>query len=115
MVDDLGGRGRHHLHESVVQRAMHEAVRRSGIAKRGTRHSLRHSSAVLDEMGTEHSQPFVATLGDSEFRMPGRRVYAAVRGFRRGNLLADGVFVVVSLDSEDRVLDYQARYSYTFP
>jgi site-specific recombinase XerD len=39
-------RRRHHLHESVVQRAFKDAVRRSGIAKRATCHALRHSFAT---------------------------------------------------------------------
>jgi integron integrase len=39
-------RGRSHLHESVVQRAMQLAVARSGIAKRATCHTLRHSFAT---------------------------------------------------------------------
>jgi integron integrase len=46
VVDELGGRGRHHLHKSVIQRAMHAAVRRTGITKRATCHSLRHSFAT---------------------------------------------------------------------
>jgi integron integrase len=37
---------RHHLHETVVQRAMAEAVRRSGIGKRASCHTLRHSFAT---------------------------------------------------------------------
>ena len=37
---------RHHLHESVVQRAVTEAVREAGIAKRATCHTLRHSFAT---------------------------------------------------------------------
>lgn len=41
-----GERRRHHLHESAMQRAMTEAVRASGIGKRATRHSLRHSFAT---------------------------------------------------------------------
>ncbi len=41
-----GQRRRHHLHESVLQRAFKEAVRRSGIAKPATCHSLRHSFAT---------------------------------------------------------------------
>ena len=36
----------HHLHESVPQRAVKEAVRRAGIAKRAKRHTLRHSFAT---------------------------------------------------------------------
>jgi integron integrase len=37
---------RHHLHETVVQRAMKEAVRRTGIAKPASCHTLRHSFAT---------------------------------------------------------------------
>jgi integron integrase len=37
---------RHHLHESVVQRAVKAAVRASGLTKRATCHSLRHSFAT---------------------------------------------------------------------
>lgn len=37
---------RHHLHESVIQRAMAEAVRASGIGKRASCHTLRHSFAT---------------------------------------------------------------------
>jgi integron integrase len=41
-----GQRRRHHLHESVLQRAVKEAVRRAGIAKHATCHTLRHSFAT---------------------------------------------------------------------
>ena len=37
---------RHHLHETVVQRAMKDAVRRTGIAKPASCHTLRHSFAT---------------------------------------------------------------------
>lgn len=37
---------RHHLHASVIQRAMSEAVKASGITKRATCHTLRHSFAT---------------------------------------------------------------------
>jgi len=37
---------RFHLHESAVQRAVNEAGRRAGLAKRVTCHSLRHSFAT---------------------------------------------------------------------
>jgi len=37
---------RHHLHESVLQRSVKDAVRRAGIAKRATPHTLRHSFAT---------------------------------------------------------------------
>ena len=37
---------RHHLHESVLQRSVKDAVRRAGIAKRASPHTLRHSFAT---------------------------------------------------------------------
>jgi integron integrase len=41
-----GVRHRHHLHETVVQRAMAQAVRRAGLTKAATPHTLRHSFAT---------------------------------------------------------------------
>ena len=41
-----GQRRRHHLHESVLQRAVKEAVRSAGIAKPATCHTFRHSFAT---------------------------------------------------------------------
>lgn len=41
-----GMRHRHHLHESVIQRAVKEAVRRAGLAKLASSHSFRHSFAT---------------------------------------------------------------------
>ncbi|HSB41277.1 MAG TPA: integron integrase [Methylomirabilota bacterium] len=43
---DSGQRRRHHLHESVLQRAVKEAVRGTGIPKRATCHTFRHSFAT---------------------------------------------------------------------
>jgi integron integrase len=41
-----GDRRRHHVHASLIQRAVGEAVRQSGIAKRASCHTFRHSFAT---------------------------------------------------------------------
>ena len=41
-----GQRRRHHLHETVVQRVVIEAVRRARLAKRATPHTFRHFFAT---------------------------------------------------------------------
>ena len=43
---ETGQRRRHHLHESVLQRAVKDAVRRAQIPKPATCHTLRHSFAT---------------------------------------------------------------------
>jgi len=46
-IDPVDGlRKRHHLHASVVQRAVTTAVRAAGLGKRATCHTLRHSFAT---------------------------------------------------------------------
>ena len=46
MVPSTGERRRHHLHESVLQRAVKDAARAAGIPRPATCHSLRHSLAT---------------------------------------------------------------------
>jgi len=43
---ETGQRRRHHLHESVLQRAVREAVLRAGLAKPASCHTFRHSFAT---------------------------------------------------------------------
>jgi len=41
-----GAKKRHHLHESVLQRAIKDAVRQAGISKPASCHTFRHSFAT---------------------------------------------------------------------
>ncbi len=43
---ETGAQGRHHMDESILQRAVHEAVLKAGIAKRVSCHTFRHSFAT---------------------------------------------------------------------
>ena len=43
---ETGVRHRHHLHESVVQKAVRDATRLAGVAKPATSHTFRHSFAT---------------------------------------------------------------------
>ena len=46
-MDGLTGqRRRHHLHESVVQRGVKEALRQAGVFKHASCHTFRHSFAT---------------------------------------------------------------------
>jgi integron integrase len=41
-----GEQGRHHVHETIIQRALKEAVRKAGLTKHAGCHTMRHSFAT---------------------------------------------------------------------
>jgi hypothetical protein len=66
----------------------------------------------LDSLSTEHSG-LVTTKDDVDFKGEAELVFAAIRDLRRGNLLADGIFMKFRFDSEGRLTDHRVRYVYT--
>ncbi len=67
----------------------------------------------LDSLKAEHSGPVAS--GDHEFPGATRMVAAAIRGFRKGDLLSDGIFMEFHFDDKDKLVGYRVEYSYTAP
>ncbi|MBI2567700.1 MAG: tyrosine-type recombinase/integrase [Candidatus Schekmanbacteria bacterium] len=44
--EETGEEGRHHVHETVIERAVKQAVTAAGLSKRAICHTLRHSFAI---------------------------------------------------------------------
>jgi hypothetical protein len=76
--------------------------------------------ALLALLGSEHSRviadprPNFSDGGESQFPTAKRAITAAIKGFRSGDLLADGVFMEFKFDAADRLLGFKVEYIYTF-
>jgi hypothetical protein len=69
--------------------------------------------AFLDSLKATHS--VFSTTFDSDFPGKVHVIYASVKGFRRGNLLSDGVFMKFKLDDQGRLAESVVRYVFTGP
>ena len=90
---------RHHLHVTVVQRAVAEAVRASGLTKRATCHTFRHSFAThLIENGYD-IRTVQELLGHSDVRTT--MIYTHVlKGGGSGGSESDRCFFAVNAAKE---------------
>jgi len=70
--------------------------------------------SFLDSLRAEHSG-LVKTKRDADFDGEPDLVFAAIRDLRRGNPLAEGIFMKFRFDSAGRLTDHRVRYVYTGP
>ena len=75
---------RHHLHESVLQRAVKQAILRADISKHGSPHTFRHSFAMILLQSGVDPLTIQAWLGHAQVATTHRYAAADVEMMRRG-------------------------------
>jgi site-specific recombinase XerD len=86
-----GEQGRHHVHETLVQRAVKEAVRRTGTTKRVGCHTFRHSFATHLLGGGYDIRTVQELLGHKDVRTTMLYTHVLNRGGRGVRSPADGL------------------------
>lgn len=86
-----GEQGRHHVHESLVQKAIKAAVRKAGLTKRVTSHTFRHSFATHLLVGGYDIRTVQELLGHSDVKTTMIYTHVLNRGGRGVRSPADGL------------------------
>lgn len=86
-----GEQGRHHVHESLVQKSISEAVRKTGMTKRVTSHTFRHSFATHLLTSGYDIRTVQELLGHSDVRTTMIYTHVLNRGGRGVRSPADGL------------------------